>query len=304
MTGRLVLVSLRGADPADAVAAAVACGWLPDTAPHEVGAPDLSMGPPHGDWTASFAAAADHAFARWGDDATAAHSRGVTVLGRAVDPVATSVVDILAALPFQEATVTGLHPEWADPPTAYRAPSLGGGMPPHGWLCAFRGDGHDRLVSRRWLGAGPWLLHERPGDLSVLQLHDEDADSATALAQARPAHDRLGLTDRGGYVGPGLLHTSLPRGSVDPRTGLMKVVVHGRPVTETELLEVCSLRGRDDVDPGPVRNAAYVFIEEPEARVHLDALWLRGLECHTFRRGVEVRLDALHHVDPVRPDWA
>ena len=210
---------------------------------------------------------------------------------------------MMAAMPFEEAAVTGLHPEWLADPSRYRAPSLGGGMPSHGWLCAFRGaQAHRRLVSRRWLDWGPWRLHRLPGDLSVVEFHDPLADSGIALQQARPGHETLGITDNGGYLQPNFVYRDLPRGILDD-TGLLKVIVHGRQLEPRELLEACALRVEPSpVDPGPIRQVAYVFMEESEAERHLQALAARDLECRAIRLGQELVLDG-RDLRPARPAW-
>src|SRR5690606_11851077 len=58
--------------------------------------------------------------------------------------------------------------EWDD--LAYVAPSFADMHYPHGWACAFKGPGHDRLVSRRWLEHGPWrLIRDNENDVSFVQ---------------------------------------------------------------------------------------------------------------------------------------
>lgn len=75
------------------------------------------------------------------------------------------------------------------------------------------------------------------------------------------------------------------------------MIVNDRSVEDLELLDACVARrdGRDDAER-PLRNIAYVFLDEQAARAHRDALWLRDLECRTLRKGEEVRLDQHHGV--------
>lgn len=297
-------LSLRGAPTDEIVEAAIRCGWLPDRPPDSL----YAEGAGSEDWRARFVRTPVDAMAQWGDkddpEATASHSRGeLTVLSAKMDPQMSPVFACLEALPFTVAVIASLHPQWRR--LGYKAPSLGGGLPPHGWLCAFRGPGHDRLVSRRWLEYGPWRLHHRPEDLSIVEFHDPAADAETALAQAKPGHRRMGITSEGGYIQPNFVYTCPPRGYYDPATGLLKVVVHGRPLTRRELLEACALRIETrQVEPGPVRNVAYVFMEEDEAQDNLHELWLRALECRAIRLGNEVRLDEEHQPEPEPPAWA
>ena len=303
MTSPLLLLTVRGADRRDVLAAAVSSGWLPARPPDTL---RLDDGP--GDWTERYAATGVDASVSWGpiddEEATAAHGVGVSVLGRRGSVTTAEMLERLAAVPFAEATVTGLHPEWSAPPTSYRAPSLGGGMPPHGWLCAFRGaDAHRRLVSRRWLEWGPWRLHRGPEDLSVVEFHDGPAESATALAQARPGHETMGIADRGGYIQDHFVYGALPRGLFEPSTGLLKVVVHGRTPGPRELLEACALRIEPrEVQPGPVRQVAFVFMEEGPAEAALGELAARELECRAIVGAREVILDGSGRAPP-RPAW-
>ncbi len=74
------------------------------------------------------------------------------------------------------------------------------GFGAQGWMVAFKGAGHDRLVSRRWLDHGPWaVLRDDDSDLTVVLFYDPDAPSAeVALAQSEPGHDRMGWSPTGG----------------------------------------------------------------------------------------------------------
>jgi hypothetical protein len=301
----MIRLSLRGAPVREVVRAAVDSGWLPRSEP-EV----LRASAPGVDWLERFAATMVDATALWGtDDETAdavSHSRGErTLLSCRMPRDPREVLTRLEALPFDVATMRPLHPEWRrvpEGPLGYRGTSLGGST--HGWLCAFRGAGHDRLVSRRWLEHGPWRLHRRDGDLSIVEFHDARADPMTALAQARPGHIRMGIHEEGGYIQPAYVYSKLPRGFRASEGGLLKIIVHGRAVTPCEMLDCCALRIETrTVDPGPVSDVAYVFVEEEEAQKHLHELWLRGLQCYAIREGMEVRLDEGYTPEPDVPAW-
>lgn len=305
MSTILLVLAVRGAPTGEVIDAAIQCGWLPQRPPDGL---QIIQGPE--DWRTRFVRTAVDAGVHWGTeddpDAAASHSRGdLTIVAAKMDPTQAPVLERLEAIPFTEASMLDFHPEWRQPPHRYKAPSLGGGLSDLGWLCAFRGGGHDRLVSRRWLEFGPWRLHRRPGDLSIIEFHDAAADASTALAQAQPGHRRMGITPEGGYIQPNFVYTCPPRGFYDAATRLLKVVVHGRPLTQRELLEACALRIETrPMEPGPVRNVAYVFMEEDEAKANLHELWLRGLECRAIRMGNEVRLDEGYHPKPTPPAWA
>ena len=80
----------------------------------------------------------------------------------------------IEALPFEVCSIGSIYPdEWI------KLDGIGFGNmhSSHGWACAFRGKGHDRLVSRRWLDFGPWRVIRRPGDLTLVQFHDLDVDA-------------------------------------------------------------------------------------------------------------------------------
>lgn len=298
------VLSLRGAPILDVLEAAREIAWLPPRDPDVLTA---DVGP--GDWVARFARSPVTASAAWGDpddpDAFVSHRDGGVHFATRHDPSRDLVIAQLENIPFTVAVVDTLFTEWLLPPPGYRAPSFGDLFPPLGWACAFRGRGHDRLVSRRWLHHGPWRLHERAGDLSIVEFHDPAADPATALAQAKAGHLRMGITDTGGYIQSSFVYKMPPRGFYDAATGLMKVVVAGRPVLQRELLEACALRvDTRPVEPGPVRNVAYVFMDEEEAQKNLHELWLRGLECRAMRLGEEIRLDTEYAPVPLAPAWA
>lgn len=210
---------------------------------------------------------------------------------------------IAVSFPFELAVVNEIYPEWGEEPLDYAGPGFGFLHFPHGPMCAFRGAGHGSLVSRRWLDFGPWRTIRRPGDVTVVQFHDLDADARTALAQAAPGHERMGATPSGGF-----LQRDRP---IQPLGGLytaperrLRVLVHGRPVPQREMLDACSVRRWQALGPDrPIDHVAYVFAVESEARAHLHELWLRDLECWTFVNGRETRIDLDHHPTPVKPEW-
>jgi hypothetical protein len=222
---------------------------------------------------------------------------------------AADVLALVSEMTFRDCTLGPLYEEWA-PRRAldYRGPGFGDLHWPLGWGCAFQGAGHDRLASRRWLQAGPWRVLRGPNDTTLVQLHDTEADAATALEQAEPGHRRMGITAEGGYLEDRteLEHAEVfERGLYDASEKRLRVVVHGRPVPASELLEAAELRALRRVDPArPIEHVAYVFMTEGEARAHLDELWLRELECWAVIAGEERRLDLDYTPPPlVVPEW-
>jgi hypothetical protein len=217
------------------------------------------------------------------------------------------VDDLLALLrsfPFELAEVCDTYPEWAMDPTAYFAPSFGNLHFPHGVSCAFRGAGHDRLVSRRWLEFGPWRTIRAEGDLTFVQFHDLAADWRTALEQARVGHEIMGPSSIGGFIQDGYRFARDLDGLYIAAERRLRFLVHGRPVPQREMLDACAARRLQALGPQrPIDHVAYVFAVEAEARAHLHELWLRELECWTFVNGKETRIDLDYHPTPDKPEW-
>lgn len=213
---------------------------------------------------------------------------------------------MLSSIPFEVAAFASIHGDWLDGTLGeeYSGPSFADWHTPLGWGCAFRGPGHDRLVSRRWLDHGPWRKVAGSNDTTLIQFHDLEADARTALEQARPGHQRMGITDQGGFIQSGFVFQHKLEGLYSPTERRMKVVVHGREISQLEMLEWCAARKYQSFGPDkPVDQVGFVFMEEKVAKQHLHELWLRELECWTIRRGEEVRLDDHYAPKAVLPAW-
>ena len=170
---------------------------LPDGAPRQWSA-DYEDG--DGAWLDAVATARELAAVEWEDASLGVVPRyGVRVeLPRA--PAQAAALELLAAAPFTVATLPSYAAVWKAEHD-YRPPGFDGGHGPHGWACAFRGDGHDRLVSRRWLPYGPWeLTRDEDEDISFVRFHDPAAAPGAALEQARAGHRRMGIYDEGGFI--------------------------------------------------------------------------------------------------------
>src|SRR5690606_34932321 len=144
----------------------------------------------------------------------------------------TSVLSLQSELmvaAFELAVVqTWFRWEW---PEGYVAPSFADMHYPHGWACAFKGPGHDRLVSRRWLAYGPWrLIRDDEHDVSFVQFHDLDADAKTALEQAKPGHQRMGISNEGGFIQSRYVYETDFDGNYLSEDHVLEIVVHGREV--------------------------------------------------------------------------
>lgn len=216
------------------------------------------------------------------------------------------LLKFLSEVPFTVGSAATLYPEWENGSLgeAYYAPSFAEQHIPHGWACFFKGEGHNRLVSRRWLDFGPWLLLSGDNDTSLVQFHDLAADAATALAQARPGHRRMGISPEGGFIQKRYAYAYDLKGLYYPEKKELHIVVHGRDVTQREMLDACAARLYQRLGPEqPLDNVVYVFVEEELAIAHLHELWLRELGCRTFREGIEINAIDGYHPSPIHPQW-
>lgn len=216
------------------------------------------------------------------------------------------VVSILESPNYELASFYTLFYEWTNGELdeIYKPTGFGGLHWPHGWACGFQGKGHDQLVSRRWLEFGPWRLVRGANDTSLVQFHDLNADAATALAQAKPGHERMGISETGGFMMVPYSSKHDINGLYYPDDRKLRVIVHGRDVPQQEMTDACAVRRFQRLGPDqPVDNVAYVFMELGPAQAHLHELWLRELECWAIVDGLEVRLDEDYHPKPEKPEW-
>jgi len=291
------------------VRAAVSAGLLPDEAPSEIKTDDVDS-EPGDDWlNRAISSDARRVLAKWNrQEARLTWFKGrvvsLNVSGFALEPV--SFARLLSRLPFTVASTMTLYPEWTDGSLGeeYYATSFGGLHLPHGWACAFKGAGHERLVTRRWLARGPWAVIDADNDTSLVLFHDPSADAATALAQAAPGHCRMGISETGGFLSSDYVYTHELDGFYNAESRTLKIVAHGREVSQHEMLDARAARHYQALgDEQPLDDVAYVFMEETEARAHLHELWLRGLQCWAIVDGDEVRLDDGYVPEPDPPDW-
>jgi len=181
-----------------------------------------------------------------------------------------------------------------------------------GWGCAFRGAGHDRLVSRRWLDFGPWRVIRRPDDTTFIQFHDlAITDPAEAYEQAKSGHERMGISPSGGYIAwhyenllTGAAEVS---GLYESATRTLEIVVGpGNQVSQGQMICQCARRlqhrltkpANDRID-----HVAYVFMDRGDAEAHLHELWLRELQCWYVDERGKHRLDDDYHPTPRPPAW-
>jgi hypothetical protein len=218
------------------------------------------------------------------------------------------VRSMLEPLPFEICTLGSVFwDEWIA--AGYRRWALGRSHLDHGWGCVFRGPGHDRLMSRRWLDFGPWRAVRRPNDTTFVQFHDlAITDPAEAYAQAAPGHQRIGIDPIGGFIqGIDLDVIAQVRGLYRAETHTLEVdVAQGASVSQQDMRVACGLRLHDRLTHPAVERVdhiAYVFMDKGDATAHLHELWLRELECWYIDERGKHRLDAEYHPTPVPPAW-
>jgi hypothetical protein len=182
-----------------------------------------------------------------------------------------------------------------------------------GWGCAFRGAGHDRVVSRRWLEYGPWRVIRRPNDTTLIQFHDLTlTDPAEAYKQAKVGHPRM----REGF----LYHNyedfmDNVRGIYLPEQQRLEIVVApGITVDPESFYCAAAVRHYYRTHPnaghnpppdkiGHIKTVAYVFVDEPQARAHLHQVWLHEFECILSDGNGIRRIDDTYHPTPNPPAW-
>lgn len=298
-----LLLSLSGADAAGVARGLQRLGLTPGV-PDFLLEVDYEKQQASPDWLERWVGKAKTLTAAANDGSTFSFERGGLVSLRRpdVELAAPATFESLAALPFELAVIGQLYPEWWD--EQYETYSFSDGHVAHGWACAFKGAGFERLVSRRWLDFGPWHKREA-GGATWVEFHDLDADAHTALEQAQPGWRRMGISDTGGFIQSAFVFTEDVSGVYDPAGHKLKVMVPGGEVSQRKMLEIAALRlsplARGEQ---PIERTAFVFLDEANARRHLHELWLRGHECWAIVDGVEHRLDEGYRPQPSPPAWA
>jgi hypothetical protein len=298
-------IALEGPDPPALV------HWLADRVWSGRLPTELAIGPrslkPKADWPDRMmpaGTAKDDAAAYFGDDESViVHSRRLVKARFLFDFDLDEAQRWLEEMPFEVASFESLH-DWSAIDSRHVPISFGRRHFPHGWGCAFKGAGHDRLVSRRWLDFGPWRLRRGAGDLSLVQFHDLGAPPRQALTQAKPAHKTMGIDDEGGYLQKPYVFTSVLSGLYDASEQTLRIVITGRDVPPVEMLDARAAVKQGALSGDrPLRRLLYVFTKPEEAKRHLHGLWLRELECWTIVNGVEQRLDVDYRPQPDPLAW-
>ena len=258
--------------------------------------------------------------AEWNDDVQGKCNKGWLTYDRKAGSIrisisnyeltdAQSVIEMIASLPWTLAAFPRFYKKWRDESgNKYVPPGFGDGNFQHGWACAFKGEGHNRLVSRRWLEYNPWhLIRDEAHDISFVQFHELDADPATALEQAKIGHQRMGISNTGGYIKSQKYYTYQHeiRGVYIDEERKLDVVVIDREVSQREMLDFCAAKKYQILPENqPLERVAYVFAIQEEAAPYLHELWLRGLECWVYTpQGILTRIDEDYQPVYTPPEW-
>jgi len=246
-------------------------------------------------------------------------------------------LQFLASLPFTEASFRMIHREWGSEQALDQALNKGVDevcysldFPPATWALAFQGEGHKRVVSRRWLERGPWYVQRLDNDTTVIYLFDLLAPFHQALPQLQASHQALDRVSGCGYLEL-LSHSVLPawkqRGFTaevifqpEQNTVRMEVKQDFHFLLEA-LVDLCVMRlppldkifyeldisnhRRDLQDSDVIKHVQCVFFSRELAEKYLYELWVREVECWWVKEnGEEVRLDENYQPPPIKkPDW-
>jgi hypothetical protein len=236
-------------------------------------------------------------------------SEGCVVKFRAdkFDTNAESVLTNIASLPWTVISLGSMHRNWYGEKIDYSSPGFANLHFGLGWGCAFKGEGHKRVVSRRYLEYGPWhVIRDEVNDITLIQFHDLNVDALTALEQAKPGHKLMGDPYEGGFIQRDykILNDDFS-GLYSPSEKMLRFIINDRSIPRAELLDACAARlwqllGEDR----PIERIGYVFVIEEEARQNLHELWLRDIECWAYIEGIETRIDQDYTPPPPqKPEW-
>lgn len=218
------------------------------------------------------------------------------------------VLSIIAPLPWTVSSFGLMHLDWIDEKINYPGgPTIGNLQFGLGWACVFKGEGHKRLVSKRVLDYGPWhVIRDEAQDITLVQFHDIHVDSLTALEQAKPGHAWMRDREYGSLIHAEFKFYGELNGIYQPEKRKLEIVVAGRDLPVTEMVDACKARYCQYLGPEkPIDNVAFIFVlSEEDARKHLFDLWLRGLECWAFIDHLPVRIDEDYTPPPPeKPEW-
>jgi hypothetical protein len=222
------------------------------------------------------------------------------------------VLDMIAPVPWTLASFVTTHDDWdsverEEEGTDYLGPMIGNLQYNLGWGCAFKGEGHKRLVSERILDYGPWrVIRDEANDITLVQFYDLDADEQTALEQAKPGHELMGKYGCGALIHAQFKFYNEINGIYQPDKRKLEIVAPEGELPLTQIIDACKAKYAQSLGPEkPIDNVAFIFVQsEEDARRHLFDLWVRGLECWAFIDHLPVRIDEDYTPPPPeKPEW-
>jgi hypothetical protein len=222
------------------------------------------------------------------------------------------VLDMIAPVPWTVASFGTTHLDWnslerEEEGTDYLGPMIGNLQYNLGWGCAFKGEGHKRLVSERILDYGPWkVIRDEANDITLVQFYDLDADAQTALEQAKPGHELMGKYGCGALIHAQFKFYDEINGIYQPDKRKLEIVAPEGELPLTQIIDACKAKYAQSLGPEkPIDNVAFIFVQsEEDARRHLFDLWVRGLECWAFIDHLPARLDEDYTPPPPeKPEW-
>lgn len=215
-------------------------------------------------------------------------------------PSMADFIDLLAAVPFYQASTFTLHPKWFNPGNLrVKQPfiRMNSAHHPHGFAAALRGPGHQAMCSPRWLEQGPWKVWRR-NDITIVQFHDLNADEDTAFHQAEPGWHRFGRTDEGGLLPADAVELKGSTYVIPDR--MLRIDVRGE-LSPKDLSDLASWRVRRTKHP--VERIRLVFPTHELAEMHLYQCWIRSLECCYRADDEDHRIDEDYSVEPMELSW-
>ena len=235
----------------------------------------------------------------WGEGANDYVLRNDTKLDVIAFPIRTPLksdadaIALFEAMPF---TVATMGPAGDHNPKSKWFP----GHIKLGWGVAFRGAGHEIMMSRRWIARGPWRAIERPGDLTILQVHPFDG--------ARAEVDRLIVAASAALYwrtgGEITRHAEPVKGLYTATSRTFEIVVPPNAAVSTEQMNSARALRDQKKAVDPIERVAFVFIDETDARRQLDDLWVRDLEVWYVDGSGRHRLDDTYKPPPrTQPAW-
>jgi hypothetical protein len=301
---------MTGKDPVAIIERSRELGWTPpehEAFSVEVDGETVDPGSSFGDYRAMAKQSVDMYYGYLPGAILCDVQHGRATVGKpAVDVDIGKLVEQLATVPFETAAFGSIYQHEASnsAQVGFSASPIEGAR--NAWAFAWRGAGHERLLSQRWLAQGPWKLWRGPSDTMLLQLHALDVDAQTANEQAAAAWRFFGYSNERLLIPRGYKARLELGGDYDAATQTMRVRVDGPPTNDEQRMlawEHAVARKLRRDSPQPIRSVAFVFADEELARAELPRLWRMEHEVWVERDGKQIRLDIDYAPPDMTPAW-